>query len=727
MKVLISGGYGFIGSHVADRFHKEGYEVFIIDNMSTGRKENINFKHKGYQLSVEDPKCEEIFRSNRFDAVVHLAAQVSVAESVSNPRLDTESNVLGLVNMLTFSKKYNVKKFLFASSAAVYGMNDKLPLVETDKCDPISPYGISKWVGESYCLKWSQLYELDTVCFRFSNVYGPRQGSVGEGGVISIFMDRVISGQTLYIHGDGEQTRDFIYVEDVADAIYRASYSSVLGVYNLSTNSERSINSLVDVLKELQDVKEIKHTPNRAGDITRSTLSNEKIKAELDWSPMYDTDEGLSRTYAWFQSNQASRESAATATTATAQPSSLRTWMKSVQPYAENVLAFALTAWIVLSQQSSAYGLIDVELFYITIIGIIYGNRQSILAVVLSIGLFLFKKLNDGHEIVSLMYDTDFFFQIAIYLFIGLVVGYSVERRNRMIQAKEQKIDELEKRYEFLNGVYTEVREVKDELQQRILNSGDSFGKIHSITKELESLELEKVFMSTVNVVKSIMDVQTVSIYTLSPNRSFMRLVAHTNVSGAAVSKSLRVEDHAYIQKMLADGKVFVNKELNDQAPLMSVPVYHENTIAAFIAIEGMSIDKFSLYYQNLFKVTSDLVSSALSRALAYYDATESRRFIEGTSVLRKEAFEEILSSKKQAKSMHNTPYLLLEGELGQLSLKQYSEKVASMLRETDYIGTVNDGQVVVILSNSAEEDANFVLSRFAQKEISMRVVEGEL
>lgn len=724
MKVLISGGYGFIGSHVADRFHKEGYEVFIIDNLLTGRKENVNFKHKGYQLSVEDPKCEEIFRSNRFDAVIHLAAQVSVADSVSNPRLDTESNVLGLVNMLTLSQKYKVKKFIFASSAAVYGMNDKLPLVETDLCNPISPYGISKWVGESYCLKWEQLYELETVCFRFSNVYGPRQGSVGEGGVVSIFMDRIISEQPVFIHGDGEQTRDFIYVEDVADAIYRASYTSLSGIYNLSTNTERSVNSLVDVLKELHDVKEVHHTDRRDGDIQRSTLSNEKIKNELDWVPMYDTNEGLKRTFAWFKSNQAKRE---VAVSAVAETSSKRQWLKSIQPYFENLLAFALTAWIVLSQQSSAYGLIDVELFYITIIGIIYGNRQSILAVVLSIGLFLFKKLDDGHEIVSLMYDTDFFFQLAIYLFIGLVVGYSVERKNGIIQAKEQKIVELENRYEFLNGVYTEVREVKDELQHRILNSGDSFGKIHSITKELESLELEKVFMATVNVVKSIMGVQTVSIYTVSPNRSFMRLVANTNDSGAAVSKSLRLEDHAYLQKMLADGKVFVNKELNSHAPLMSVPIYHDGTIAAFISIEGMSIDKFSLYYQNLFKVTSDLVSSALSRALAYLDATESRRFIEGTSVLRKEAFEEILSSKKQAKSMHNTPYLLLEGELGQMSLKQYSEKVASMLRETDYIGSIKEGQVVVILSNSAAEDANFVLSRFAQKEISMRVVEGEL
>ncbi|WP_028609406.1 NAD-dependent epimerase/dehydratase family protein [Paenibacillus harenae] len=722
MKVLITGGYGFIGSHVAERFHQEGYEVFIIDDLSTGDRDNITFKHRGYQLSVEDPKCEEIFRSNRFDALVHLAAQVSVAESVNNPRLDSESNVIGLVNMLNLSRKYKVGKFLFASSAAVYGSNDKLPLVETDECNPVSPYGMSKWVGESYCQKWTQLYDLETVCFRFSNVYGPRQSSLGEGGVVSVFMNRAMAGQPLLVYGDGEQTRDFIYVGDVADAIFRASYTAISGIYNLSTNTENSVNELVNVLQELYEAGHVEHSEARSGDIRHSSLSNAKIKRDLDWAPMYDLAEGLKRTYAWFQLRRSKAESAPALA---AEPSSRRRLYKLVQPYVENIIAFALTAWIVWNQQDSSFGLI--ELFYITIIGIIYGNRQSILAVILSGGLFLMEKLNDGRELVSLMYDPDIFFRLAIYLFIGLVVGYSIERKNSLIQMKEKKLEELNDRYEFLNGVYAEVREVKDELQQRILNSGDSFGKIYSVTKELESLEPEKVFIGTVNVVKSIMNVQSVSIYTVSPTRSFMRLVAHAGDADKSVEKSLRVEDHTYVRRVLSDGIVFVNKELSSEAPLMCAPIYHNGEIAALISIEGMSFDKFSLYYQNLFKVTSELVSSALSRALAYIEAAEGRRYIEGTSILKKEVFEGILASKRKAKETHRTPYLLLEGDINQTALKPISDKVASLLRETDYIGMVREGQLIVLLSQSTENDAEYVLSRFAQNQISMRVVKGEL
>ncbi|MCQ6562658.1 NAD-dependent epimerase/dehydratase family protein [Paenibacillus mendelii] len=724
MKVLITGGYGFIGSHVAERFHKEGYEVYIIDNMSTGKLDHVTFKHKGYQLAVEDSKCEEVFQANQFDTVVHLAAQANVNTSITNPQLDSESNVLGLVNILNLAQKFKVKKFIFASSAAVYGTNDQMPLTEEADCDPISPYGISKWVGESYCLKWQELYGLDTTCFRFSNVYGPRQGSSGEGGVISIFMNRVLSGQTLYVYGDGEQTRDFIYVEDVADAIFRSSYSKLSGVYNLSTNMKCSVNAIIESIGGMRAIESVIHTDMRPGDITHSILNNAKVKHELDWSPMYGIEEGLQRTYGWFEQKQAELESTAS-TMVESKPSAVRQWLKKYMPYGENLLAFVLTAWLSLSQITNDYSAIDIKLFYITIIGIMYGSRQSILAVALSIGLFVYQKLLDGRELVSLLYDTDVFFQIAIYLFIGLVVGYAIERKNAVIQSAVKTKDELEERYEFLNGMYREVREVKDELQLRILNSGDSFGKIYSITKELESLEPETVFNSTVNVVKSIMSVESVAIYSVNPHGTYMRLIAHSNDYDAQAAKSLRVEEHSSMQWVLQEGKVFVNKELDSSAPLMCAPIIYNGAIKAVITIDGIAFNKFSLYYQNLFKVTSELVSSALTRAFAYIEATESQRYVPGTSILRKEAFASILESKRLARMNHNTPYLVVGQTEGRF--EEYADKVAGMLRETDYIGLNEDEKVVILLSNTSEEDASYVLNRFASRGLSLQIVDGVL
>lgn len=722
MKALITGGYGFIGSHVADRFFKEGYEVFIIDNLSTGERENISFKHKGYQLSVEDPKCEEIFRSNQFDVLIHLAAQVNVEDSIRSPRHDAKSNVLGLVNMLTLAKKYKLKKFLFASSAEVYGENDHLPLTETETCNPVSPYGISKWVGESYCLKWNSLYELDTMCFRFSNVYGPRQGSLSEGGVVSAFMNQALRNQPLIVHGDGKQTRDFIYVEDVADALFRASYTKLSGIYNLSTNTSCSINSLARILQGLDHSIKVIHSENRDGDIHHSILCNEKIKNEMDWSPLYGVNEGLRRTYSWAKANKKVPNNV---------PEKkennplFRLYSKKIRPYVENLLLFSIISWIILANQNSIYQTVDVGMFYIMIIGLMYGNRQALIAVVLAIFLLIYERLSEGREMLSLLYDTSFFFQIAIYLFIGLVVGYSFQRKKNAMSEQKQRIKELEEQYGFLNKVNKEVREVKDELQYRILNSVDSFGKIHSVLKELEGLEPEKVFTSTVNVVQNMMKVQNVSIYMLNKNSSFLRLIAKVNGSGAPIKNSIIVNDSTFIQHILRDGKIFVNKNLNSEEPIMAAPIFHRNKIVAIIMIDGMKFENFSLYHENLFSITTEMVGSALSRSWNYIDAIKSNRYVPNTLILKRNVFQDILLSKEVAKEKHKTPYLLLECPIKEQTLGEYSKKISSLIRESDYVGQYDAKTIVVLLSNTSENREMYVLSRYERHGVPMKKFEG--
>lgn len=300
MKVLITGGYGFIGSFVAEKFYNEGHEVIIIDNMTSGNIANCKFRHVSYIADVESTVCETIFENHNVDVVIHLAAQINVVTSMENPYADTKSNILGLTNILQLAAKFKVKKFIFASSAAVYGLNDQIPLNEEMPCQPVSPYGINKLLGEYYCTKWNEIYQLDTICFRFSNVYGPRQGSIGEGGVVSIFMERLRNGKEIAIYGDGGQTRDFIYVEDVADVIFQASLSELSGIMNLSTNTEQSVNQLVHILSGLKPISGVSKQKARTGDIYRSRLDNAKLKNALYWEPKFSFEEGIRRTFDWF-------------------------------------------------------------------------------------------------------------------------------------------------------------------------------------------------------------------------------------------------------------------------------------------------------------------------------------------------------------------------------------------------------------------------------------------
>ncbi|MER2000701.1 MAG: GDP-mannose 4,6-dehydratase, partial [Lysinibacillus sp.] len=320
MKVLITGGYGFIGSHVADQFYKEGYEVHILDNLSSGKKENIQFKHKSYILSVDDPKCSDIFKSYQFDTVVHLAAQVSVSKSVLNPSIDAQTNLVGLTNILQLAIANDVKKFIFTSTAAVYGDNDNVPLNERELPKPISPYGISKWAGETYCHNLTENLELETICFRLSNVYGPRQTDEGEGGVIAVYTSKLVNNQPLIVHGDGNQTRDFIYVEDVAFAIYEASQSNLCGTYNLSTNTEVSIQEIIKAFEQIHGKVEKNYSEARPADIYRSSLDNSAIKAALDWSPKYSLSNGLQKTYDWAKLTQQLEQEKTIPSSTTTQP-----------------------------------------------------------------------------------------------------------------------------------------------------------------------------------------------------------------------------------------------------------------------------------------------------------------------------------------------------------------------------------------------------------------------
>ncbi|MFC4596613.1 NAD-dependent epimerase/dehydratase family protein [Cohnella hongkongensis] len=726
MKVLITGGYGFIGSHVADRFFKEGYEVFIIDNLSTGNKANVQIKHRGYTLDVTDPKCEEIFRAYRFDTVVHLAAQISVSKSVVNPQLDTESNVLGTVNMLDLSVKYGVKRFIYASSAAVYGLSEALPHQETKSADPIAPYGMSKYVNEFYAEKWQDLYGLSTIGFRFSNVYGPRQNSGGEGGVISIFMNNMLKGKPLQVFGDGEQTRDFIYVEDVADALYRSVNASHTGVYNLSVNRPDSVNDIIRYLSEIRPDVQVQHQPPRQQDIRHSQLDNTSIMRDLDWSPLYNLKEGLERTYAYFVSQIGQNEAAASAAAELAPKKARPKMPKWLMPTLENALAFALTAWLSLSIVSNMYGVIDVKLFYITIIGILYGNRQALLAVALSIGLLTYQELQAGRDPVSLTYDTDFFFSIAIYLFIGLVVGYAIQRKNVRIAQQERKAAEATERYEFLEDIYKEVREVKDELQLRIMNAGDSYGKIYYATKELESLEPETVFNSAVNVVKSIMRVEKVAIYRLNKHQNFLRLLASSGYDANLLDKSLRVSDFSYLQLILQDGQIYMNKHLEQDKPLMAAPLLYQNRVAAVIAIDGMKFESFSLYQQNLFRITTDLIASSLSKAFTFIEATENNRYVEGTKIMQPAVFKEIVQAKQEAKLQHQIPYLLLQCNLNQYSQQQAAQFIEPLLRETDYVGLTEERQLQLLLSNTSKQDLDLIMPRLSHPEFSFTVVNEE-
>ncbi|ADQ04527.1 NAD-dependent epimerase/dehydratase [Caldicellulosiruptor owensensis OL] len=300
MAVLVTGGAGFIGSHIVDKLIERGYDVCIIDNLISGNVRNINPKAKFYKLDIRN-NLEEVFEKNEIEYCIHQAAQVSVAKSMEDVYLDCSINVLGTVNLLEYCVKYKVKKFIFASSAAVYGEPKYIPIDENHPLRPESFYGLSKLTSEEYIRMFAHNFNFGYVIFRYSNVYGPRQDPFGEGGVVSIFCDRMQNNKDVIIFGDGTQTRDFIYVEDVAEANCIALESFVSGTFNLSTGKNVSVNELFEILSSLTGYKNNPvYQPKRPGDIVHSCLANNLLKMEFGYVPQYSLLEGLKRTVEYF-------------------------------------------------------------------------------------------------------------------------------------------------------------------------------------------------------------------------------------------------------------------------------------------------------------------------------------------------------------------------------------------------------------------------------------------
>ncbi len=301
MEILVTGGAGFIGSNIVDKLIEEGHQVIIADNLSSGKKEYINQNAEFYQLDIRDTELENVFKNHEISHVIHHAAQIDVQLSIKDPLFDAENNILGTVNLLENCRKYGAAKIIYASSAAVYGEPEYLPIDEAHPIKPMSAYGVSKYTPEHYIKMYAELYNLKYTILRYANAYGPRQEPKGEGGVISIFVDQMLKGEEPIIFGDGQQTRDFIHVYDLVKANLLALEKGDNELLNISTAERNSVNQLVDHLQQIlgSELKAVYH-PARDGDIKHSALANHKAKEVLDWEPEYSFIEGLKQTLEYY-------------------------------------------------------------------------------------------------------------------------------------------------------------------------------------------------------------------------------------------------------------------------------------------------------------------------------------------------------------------------------------------------------------------------------------------
>ena len=304
MRVLVTGGAGFIGSHVADACIAAGHEVLVVDDLSSGKRENLARQARFEQCDIRTPRAAAVVESFRPQAILHLAAQMSVTRSVAEPSFDADVNVLGLINLVEAGRRAGLEKVVFASSGGtVYGEVETYPVTETAPTNPVCPCGVSKLSGEHYLFYYRRVFGLPYVALRYANVYGPRQDPHGEAGVIAIFSKKLLAGTDVTIFGDGRQTRDYVFVGDVVRANLAALAGDFCGAVNIGTGLETNVNDLYAIIKRhAGGPGTAVHAPPRDGELQRSVLSVALAEKVLGWKPRASLSDGLAETVDFFRS-----------------------------------------------------------------------------------------------------------------------------------------------------------------------------------------------------------------------------------------------------------------------------------------------------------------------------------------------------------------------------------------------------------------------------------------
>jgi len=310
MKILVTGGAGFIGSHIADALLERGHDVHVMDDLSSGVRRNVPSDAVLHVCDIRGEEAAELFDEHQFEVLVHHAAQMDVRASVRDPRYDADVNIGGTLNLLEAGRRSGLRKVVFASTGgAIYGEPEYVPQDEEHSQQPLSPYGITKLATEKYLHYYKHAHDISFVALRYANVYGPRQNAQGDAGVVAIFTRMMLEGKQPTINGTGEQTRDYVFVKDIVEANLQAIDHASSGIFNIGTSKETSVNELFEYVREAteSDADPV-HGPAKPGEQERSVLSFEKARNTLSWMPDTDIRDGIRETVRWFESHMSLRE-----------------------------------------------------------------------------------------------------------------------------------------------------------------------------------------------------------------------------------------------------------------------------------------------------------------------------------------------------------------------------------------------------------------------------------
>lgn len=713
MNVLLIGGSGNLINDLIIKLKKEGHRVFLLTG-SRYRGTPYQKVFERYDFPYDCGSLTEIFESIRPDLTIYLGAY-DTNYLWKEEKTDAVKYTTGLANILMGYFSCGSGRFLYLSSDEVYAGSYPESISEEEPAAPAGVKGVALVQGEEMCWRYCESFDMDMMVLRLDHLYGIPENRREAADVCSrMCLEALETGKITLL---GEQSFSLLFVTDAVELVYRAAVCRKHNrfLYHISSGSEITNRQLAEMIRKEagEPVIEIEEAE---GEETKRVLSGVLYESEFGSSFFCDIQVTVKRIISQMNKN---RENFLTGEQVKA---SFWTRMKekagwlleTLIPFAENLIVFV--PFFMMNNRavgSEYFSNLDFYLLYVLLFAIVYGQQQATFSAVLAVAGYCFRQMYDRSGF-DVMLDSNTYAWIAQLFILGLTVGYMRDQIKRMKEESEEEKDFLSLQLTDIQDINSSNVRVKEALETQIVNQNDSVGKIYSITSALDRYSPEEVLFYAVEMLGTLLKSRDVAIYTVS-NRSYARLFSSTSPKARMLGNSIEYTKMGELYDTLLERKVFINRKMDERYPLMANAIYENDEMKMIIMVWGISWESMTLGQANQLVVISDLIQNAVLRANRYLAALENKRYVEGTQTLETEAFAALVNAFVSAQKKGLTECTLLKIEEGSGSVGEAAKCISGRLRQTDYVGTMSDGGLYVLLSNTNGTDAQYVISRFSE------------
>lgn len=723
MNVLVIGGSGSLINNMIVKLNKEGHRVCLLTG-SRYDKQPYQKVFEKYNFTYDSTCLNEVFESISPDLTIYMGAY-----DTNFRWKDEEAEAVrysaSLMNILMGYAMRCQGRFVYLSSDEVYGKSCGKDISELEPAEPVGIRGMALLQGEEMCESYRRNRGLDVVTLRLDHLYRiPKDRSEAKLDICSSMCLEALEKNMISI--DEDNTFSLLYEADAVELIYRAAASREHknSIYNISSSEALSQRELAEMIKGAmgEGVWIIGENPGEKRKVLSGILYESEFGNPYFCSVEDIVDKIVARMKAKrqvFLSEEEEKEPFIDRILKKA-----GWFLKAVIPFAENMAAFI--PFFMLNNRavgSEYFANLDFYLLYVLLFSIIYGQQQATFSALLAVAGYCFRQMYDrtGFEV---MLDANTYVWIAQLFILGLVVGYMRDQITKLRRESEEEREFIAQQLSDIQDINSSNVRVKDALETQIVNQNDSVGKIYGITSALDQYSPEEVLFYAAEMVGRLTRSRDVAIYTIS-NASYARLFSATSQKARMLGKSLRYTEMGEMYDTLAERKVFINRKMDERYPLMANAIYDNDNMQMIIMIWGIPWESMTLGQANQLVVISSLIQNAVVRANRYLSALEDRRYVEGSQIMETDAFTALVKAYLTAKGRGLTECAVLKVEAGPDSYGESGKLLVGRLRQTDYMGTLEDGGLYALLSNTDTEGAQYVIGRFAEIGFESYIVEG--